>query len=83
MSPVQAGALMQQISAAMPPALAPSPVLSVDDVSEPPLPPVMTQNATSAPAAEAPKTSANGQAKFTASVFLSSLVMIIAALMMF
>ncbi|KAJ8440425.1 hypothetical protein Cgig2_017658 [Carnegiea gigantea] len=83
MSAVQAGALMQQISGAMPPALAPSPVLTVADVSEPPLPPVMTANAT-APAAAAPnKTSANGQPKVTASALLSSLIMIFAAVMMF
>lgn len=83
MSPVQPGALMQQISGgAMPPASAPSPVLTVADVSEPPLPPVMTQNATS-PAADTPKTSPNGQSQISVSSLLSFLAMIIAAVLLF
>ncbi|KAL3736394.1 hypothetical protein ACJRO7_025363 [Eucalyptus globulus] len=84
MSPVQPGSLMQVITTPMlPPAQAPYPVLIESDVDEPPLPAVKTALApasiagSTAPVPTQPK---SGQPKLPASIFLSSLVMLLPTL---
>ncbi|OVA06573.1 Glycerophosphoryl diester phosphodiesterase [Macleaya cordata] len=85
MSPVQPGSLMQVITTPfLPPAEAPYPVLTEEDVSEPPLPPV-TKIAPSSPGGSAvapspPKSNAH-QGKVVG--FLSLLSMILASLLLF
>ncbi|KAF4359304.1 glycerophosphodiester phosphodiesterase GDPDL4 [Cannabis sativa] len=85
MSPVQPGALLQLISPPfMPPSEAPSPVLTLEDVSEPPLPPVSPTGSASNPNSTAPApASRNAQPKIAAGSILLSLAMLLSALFLF
>ncbi|XP_062107134.1 glycerophosphodiester phosphodiesterase GDPDL3-like [Humulus lupulus] len=85
MSPAQPGSLIQLISPPdMPPSEAPNPVLTLDDVLEPPLPPVSPTSSVSTPnsTAVAP-TSRNAQPMIAAGSFLLSLAMLLSALLLF
>ncbi|KAH0875125.1 hypothetical protein HID58_072487 [Brassica napus] len=73
MSPVPPGLFLNLVNA-IPPAQAPNPVFTDDDVTEPPLPPVTAKSPTSAPGtsftnAQAPRSS--GQTRLTLSLRLS------------
>ncbi|CAN6933472.1 unnamed protein product [Brassica oleracea] len=73
MSPVPPGLFLNLVNA-IPPAQAPNPVFTDDDVTEPPLPPVTAKSPTSAPGtsftnAQAPRPS--GQTRLTLSLRLS------------
>ncbi|KAL2483713.1 Glycerophosphodiester phosphodiesterase GDPDL3 [Forsythia ovata] len=77
MSPVQPGRLISLVT--NPPALAPSPILSENDVVEPPLPPVMekppTTNTGNGSTAPGP-TPRNGQPTIVANMILSSIAVL-------
>lgn len=81
MTPVEAGSLFQvMVPSFFPPAEAPNPVLTEDDVIEPPLPPVAvrsppsgTGNGTAAPG----PTSPSGQSMVVASTLLSTLTILL------
>ncbi|PIN26985.1 Glycerophosphoryl diester phosphodiesterase [Handroanthus impetiginosus] len=80
MAPVEPrGLISVMTNQGLPPAEAPSPVLTENDVTEPPLPPVMertpTQNGSAAPG----PTSPNGQPTLVASVLLSCIAILLAA----
>ncbi|KAL0310969.1 UNVERIFIED_CONTAM: Glycerophosphodiester phosphodiesterase GDPDL3 [Sesamum angustifolium] len=85
MTPVQpAGLISLMAPKFLPPAEAPNPVLTENDVTEPPLPPVAekapaasTGNGTTAPG----PTPANGQPSLLASTILSSIAVLLAALL--
>ncbi|KAG6637732.1 glycerophosphodiester phosphodiesterase GDPDL3-like [Carya illinoinensis] len=84
MSPIPPVALMQAISSSyMPPAEAPNPVLTIEDVREPPLPSVSPRGPSTSPgggtSAVAP-TPPNGQPKLASCFFLTYLAMLLAAL---
>ncbi|CAO2835683.1 unnamed protein product [Amaranthus hypochondriacus] len=82
MSPAQPGALLTGLGpGATPPTAAPGPILTRENVTEPPLPAVVRQNA-SAPTAEAP-TTPNGQHKITVSALISLLAFIVAVALLF
>uniref|UniRef100_A0A5B6Z502 glycerophosphodiester phosphodiesterase n=1 Tax=Davidia involucrata TaxID=16924 RepID=A0A5B6Z502_DAVIN len=88
MSPVQPGSLMQVMTPQyLPPAEAPNPVLTLDDVVEPPLPSVVvkgpTSNTSSGSTAAHPTPPPNGQRKVVACIFLSNLAILLATLMLF
>ncbi|CAG7862570.1 unnamed protein product [Brassica rapa] len=73
MAPVQPGLLLQAVNA-IPPAQAPNPVFTDDDVTEPPLPPVAAKSPTSTPGdsfthAQPPRPS--GQTRLTLSLRFS------------
>ncbi|KAH0910595.1 hypothetical protein HID58_033916 [Brassica napus] len=73
MAPFKPGSLLQAVNA-IPPAQAPNPVFTDDDVTEPPLPPVTAKSPTSAPGdsftnAQAPRPS--GQTRLTLSLRFS------------
>uniref|UniRef100_A0A0D3E964 glycerophosphodiester phosphodiesterase n=1 Tax=Brassica oleracea var. oleracea TaxID=109376 RepID=A0A0D3E964_BRAOL len=73
MAPVEPGSLLQAVNA-IPPAQAPNPVFTDDDVTEPPLPPVAAKSPTSTPGdsftnAQAPRPS--GQTRLTLSLRFS------------
>lgn len=85
MSPVQPGSLWQLIGNPqyLPPAEAPNPLLVDSDVVEPPLPPVAAKEAPSpgnGTTAAPPRP--NGQPKITAGIFFSSLVTLVATLLL-
>ncbi|XP_057249809.1 glycerophosphodiester phosphodiesterase GDPDL3 isoform X2 [Beta vulgaris subsp. vulgaris] len=83
MMPAQPGALIGVLPpGASPPAGSPTPVLTVDDVSQPPLTSVVLRNASSPPTGS-PSTSANGQHKVAASVLLSLLALVVAVAHLF
>ncbi|KAL0301094.1 UNVERIFIED_CONTAM: Glycerophosphodiester phosphodiesterase GDPDL4 [Sesamum radiatum] len=85
MTPVQpAGLISLMAPKFLPPAEAPNPVLTENDVTEPPLPPVVekaptasTGNGTTAPGPTPP----NGQPTLLASTILSSIAVLLAALL--
>ncbi|CAO2833638.1 unnamed protein product [Amaranthus hypochondriacus] len=78
MSPAQPGALLAVIGpGAAPPTAAPGPILTKENVTEPPLPAVLRQSA-APPTAEAP-TAPNGQHKITVSALVYILSWIVAA----
>ncbi|KAL0406974.1 UNVERIFIED_CONTAM: Glycerophosphodiester phosphodiesterase GDPDL4 [Sesamum latifolium] len=85
MTPVQPGGLLSLMAPKfLPPAEAPNPVLTENDVTEPPLPPVAekaptasTGNGTTAPGPTPP----NGQPTLLASTILSSIAVLLAALL--
>ncbi|KAG2682476.1 hypothetical protein I3760_11G193000 [Carya illinoinensis] len=84
MSPIPPAALMQVITPSyMPPAEAPNPVLTIEDVREPPLPSVSARGPSTSPSggtsAVAP-TPPNGQPKLASCFFLTYLAMLLAAL---
>ncbi|KAF4381220.1 hypothetical protein CsatB_014757 [Cannabis sativa] len=83
MSPVEPGSLMELITAPyMPPSEAPNPVLTLDDVSEPPLPPVSPTSSISAPnSTAAAPVSRNAQPKIAPGSYLLSLAMLLSALL--
>lgn len=85
MSYVEPGSLMQLITAPyMPPAEAPNPILTLEDVAEPPLPPVSPPGPASNPnsSAAAGPTSRNAQPKIAASYLLLNLAMLLSALLL-
>ncbi|KAK0601323.1 hypothetical protein LWI29_023199 [Acer saccharum] len=84
MSPVQPGSLFQLILSPqyLPPAEAPNPIFTVSDVAEPPLPPVAGKTPTGGSPA-APTPTRNGQPRLAGCIFLSSLAMLFAALLLF
>ena len=82
MSPAQPGALLTGLGpGATPPTAAPGPILTRENVTEPPLSAVVRQNA-SAPTAEAP-TTPNGQHKTTVSALVSLSAFIVAVALLF
>ncbi|EXB81079.1 putative glycerophosphoryl diester phosphodiesterase 2 [Morus notabilis] len=91
MSPVQPGSLVELITTDyLPPAEAPNPVLTEDDVSEPPLPPAAPVSPTASPNSASPNSSSaagpapNAQPKISVSYLLSNLaMMLLAALILF
>ncbi|PIA38334.1 hypothetical protein AQUCO_02800188v1 [Aquilegia coerulea] len=83
MTPVQVGALLQAIAAAqLPPAEAPYPILTENDVAEGPLPPVSKVTPTTGGTTEAPNTPPSSQPGLTACIFLSSLSMLLASVLL-
>ncbi|KAF8369281.1 hypothetical protein HHK36_032709 [Tetracentron sinense] len=85
MNPVQPGGLMQVITPQyLPPAEAPYPVLTEDDVAEAPLPPISktSPNSNTGGSVAAP-TSPSQQPRITACVFLSTLTTLLAFLLLF
>ncbi|GLU23854.1 hypothetical protein SLE2022_398300 [Rubroshorea leprosula] len=86
MSPVLPGNLMQVIMepALLPPAQAPYPVLTEQDVAEPPLPNAVAKSPSTSPVGS-PSTSPppNEQPKVTACVFVSNLAMLLVVLLLF
>lgn len=85
MLPVEAGSLLQLVQP-QPPASAPSPVLEVSDVAEPPFPAVAeiapaasTNNTT----AESPPAAPNAQAKLLVGVFVAKLAISLPILLLF
>ncbi|GAA0139616.1 phosphodiesterase [Lithospermum erythrorhizon] len=87
MIPAGPGDLLKILQpSAYPPAIPPSPVLAEDDVNEPPLPAV-TQKSPSTTGGNAPGPAAapppppNGQASVAASIFLSSLCLLLATVL--
>ncbi|KAG9143203.1 hypothetical protein Leryth_010136 [Lithospermum erythrorhizon] len=85
MIPAGPGDLLKILQpSAYPPAIPPSPVLSEDDVNEPPLPAVTQKSPSTTggnapgPAAAPPPPPPNGQASVAASIFLSSLCLLLA-----
>ncbi|PON94138.1 Glycerophosphoryl diester phosphodiesterase [Trema orientale] len=86
MSPVQPGSLMELITPPyMPPAEAPNPLLTLDDVVEAPLPPVSPSGSASTPnsSTAAGPTSPNAQPKIAAGYLLLNLAMLLSALLLF
>ncbi|XP_062077296.1 glycerophosphodiester phosphodiesterase GDPDL3-like [Humulus lupulus] len=84
MSPVAPGSLIQLITSPyMPPSEAPNPVLTLDDVSEPPLPPVSPTSSISAPNSTARAPSPNAQPKIAAGSLLLSLALLLSAILLF
>ncbi|KAH7546818.1 hypothetical protein FEM48_Zijuj01G0241400 [Ziziphus jujuba var. spinosa] len=87
MSPVQPDSLIQLITTPyLPPAEAPNPVLTEQDVTEPPLPSVSSTPPASSPggsAAAPPPKSPNAQPKVAASSFLLTMATLLAALSLF
>ncbi|KAI4340031.1 hypothetical protein MLD38_024907 [Melastoma candidum] len=87
MAPVPPAGLVSLITATpmLPPAEAPHPVLTDDNVSKPPLPPVSTRpQAPSSPSASSPPpaNSKNGQTRVAAQLLLSSAVSFLATLLL-
>ncbi|GLU23862.1 hypothetical protein SLE2022_398380 [Rubroshorea leprosula] len=85
MIPAPPGFFMGLIAPAfMPPADAPSPVLTVQDVVEPPLPDAVAKSPSTSPAGS-PSTSPppNEQPKVTACIFVSNLAMLLVVLLLF
>ena len=86
MSPVSPGSLFELITNSyMPPAEAPNPVLTLEDVAEPPLPPVSRArpaSGTNSSVATGP-TAPNAQPKIAAGYLLLYLAMLFSALLMF
>ncbi|GLU23860.1 hypothetical protein SLE2022_398360 [Rubroshorea leprosula] len=86
MTPVPPGNLTQLIMAPafLPPAEAPYPVLTEQDVVEPPLPDAVAKSPSTSPG-RSPSTSPppNEQPKVTACVFVSNLAMLLAVLLLF
>ncbi|GKV43802.1 hypothetical protein SLEP1_g51055 [Rubroshorea leprosula] len=86
MTPVLPGFFMGLIMAPalLPPAEAPSPVLTEQDVVEPPLPDAVAKSPSTSPG-RSPSTSPppNEQPKVTACVFVSNLAMLLAVLLLF
>lgn len=83
MNPVKPGSLLQLISAAdfLPPAEAPNPVFTVSDLIEPPLPSFSDAPSTSPAGSQAATPShLNGQKAVSASFFLLSSAVLLAAL---
>ncbi|GMH05783.1 hypothetical protein Nepgr_007623 [Nepenthes gracilis] len=92
MSPVLPGSLLPLLASGgtMPPVEAPAPVLTVSDVSEPPLSPAIPifpapapAPAPPSPSASSPKTPTNGQSQTTVCAFVSWLSTATAALLLF
>jgi hypothetical protein len=87
MNPVQPGSLLQLVTTQyLPPAEAPNPILTEADVVQPPLPPISAVSPASSPASSTPggatPPSPSGGPKVASSVFLSSLAMLLAALLL-
>lgn len=85
MEPVRVGSLLLAMDKySLPPALAPAPPLTEAKVTEPPLPP-LSKTAPSSPiagtgqGAQPPK---NAQSKVTVCVFLSTLIVLVASLLL-
>ncbi|GAB4846055.1 hypothetical protein Ancab_025054 [Ancistrocladus abbreviatus] len=86
LSAVPPGGLLQSIATALPPAEPPAPVFTDADVSEPALPPavkIVPSPAPSTTTASSPKTPSSVVPRITLSAFLSSLAMVVAALLLF
>ena len=86
MSAVAPGSLMELITRPyLPPAEAPNPILTVNDVLEPPLPSVapVSPPATTNSSPAAGPSQPNAQPKITACYLLSNLAMLLAALVLF
>ncbi|KAK1355604.1 Glycerophosphodiester phosphodiesterase [Heracleum sosnowskyi] len=85
MTPVGPGSLLT-VSDTQPPALAPSPILEVADVTEPPFPSVAakpdTDNGTGDGASAPPPKQPSGQAKLVAGIFLSNIAIILATVLL-
>ncbi|KAF5199105.1 Glycerophosphodiester phosphodiesterase [Thalictrum thalictroides] len=83
MAPVQVGSLLQAIASPtqLPPAEAPYPVLTENDVAEGPLPPVSKETPTAGGTAEAPNTPSS-QPGLTACIILSSLSTLLASVLL-
>ncbi|XP_017436989.1 glycerophosphodiester phosphodiesterase GDPDL3-like [Vigna angularis] len=83
MEPVAVGGLLQGMDKSLlPPAMAPAPLLTEDEVTEPPLPPlskISPSSPISGPGAPPPR---NAQAKVTVCIFLSTLTLLVASLML-
>ncbi|TXG67442.1 hypothetical protein EZV62_008717 [Acer yangbiense] len=86
MSPVQPGSLIQLVTPQyLPPAEAPNPIFTVSDIVEPPLPPVTdkTPSSSGGGSATPPTPSRNGQPRLVGCIFLSSMAMLLAALLLY
>ncbi|XP_056697275.1 glycerophosphodiester phosphodiesterase GDPDL3 [Spinacia oleracea] len=89
MMPAQPGALMSLVgpapgpTAGPAPAAAPTPLLTVEDVAEPPLPAVVPSSASSPPEATPTSRPTNGQQQVAVSGLLSLLALIVAAALLF
>ncbi|KAM7260682.1 hypothetical protein ACFE04_011355 [Oxalis oulophora] len=83
MTPVQPGSLLQLVTTQdLPPAQAPNPVLTEADVTEPPIPPISALSQTSTPAGATAPSPPNGASTTATSVFLSSLAVLFAAVLL-
>ncbi|KAF6145002.1 hypothetical protein GIB67_013353 [Kingdonia uniflora] len=82
MRPIGPGQLLQAITS-LPPADAPSPILTDGDVSEPPLPAVSKQGQLDNVPAATPSSPPNGHPRNAVCIFLSSLSIILASIFMF
>jgi hypothetical protein len=81
MQPVKPGSLFSVISKPLlPPAMAPLPPLTKDEVVEPPLPPVAEIAPAASPAAGTKSPPGNAQPKVSACFFLSSLAVFVASI---
>lgn len=85
MAPVLPGSLLS-LSQAQPPAVAPSPVLEVSDVTEPPFPSIGAKpninNGTGDGAAAPPPKQPSGQARIVVGIFLSNIAVILATVLL-
>lgn len=83
MQPVEAGSLFGVISnTLLPPAVAPLPPLTKDEVVEPPLPPVAKIAPAASPASGTKSPPGNAQPKVSACFFLSSLAVFVASILL-
>lgn len=83
MTSFQPGALFSLMSSSIPPAEAPYPVLTEEDVAESPLPPVRPTDTGNGSGSGAPTTPPSGQPRAVAGVLLSYLTILLATLLMF
>ncbi|KAK4341888.1 hypothetical protein RND71_037704 [Anisodus tanguticus] len=86
MSPVQPGLLLGLMAPqSLPPAEAPNPVLTENDVIEPPLPPVAKINPASdnGSTAAGPNPPPNGQSSLVASILMSSVAILLGMIMVY
>ena len=81
MTPVGPGSLLT-VSETQPPAVAPSPVLDVSDVTEPPFPSVAAKPDSDTGATAPPPQQPSGQAKVVAGIFLSNIAIILATVLL-
>ncbi|KAM3302564.1 glycerophosphodiester phosphodiesterase GDPDL4 [Capsicum chacoense] len=83
MSPAKPGNLLELMTPqSLPPAEAPRPVLTENDVTEPPLPPVAKVNpASDNGTAKAPASAPNGQSSVVASILMSSVAILLAIIL--
>lgn len=83
MSPSKPGSLLELMTPqSLPPVEAPRPVLTENDVTEPPLPPVAKVNpASDNGTAKAPASAPNGQSSVVASILMSSVAILLAIIL--